>query len=182
VTTRRRAAPALAAGIAIALAAPLLPASLAGQGAQPRGAERAPSPLDRAWWLAGCWEGASGGRPVEERWSAPRGGTMVATARAFRGDSTTTIELTILRVRDGVLAYEAVPVGQTHTIFPATAVTDSSLVFANPEHDFPQRITYRRVGADSLAARVEGPSRGAWRALDYALRRVPCEPGGRARP
>jgi hypothetical protein len=38
-------------------------------------------------------------------------------------------------------------------------------------HDFPQRVIYRRRGADSLLARVEGMRGGQLRGLDYPYRR-----------
>ena len=54
------------------------------------------------------------------------------------------------------------------------AVSDSAVIFENPAHDFPQRIIYRRRGADSLLARVEGMRGGRLRGLDFPYRRVPC--------
>ncbi len=58
--------------------------------------------------------------------------------------------------------------------FTSTAVSDSAVTFENPAHDFPQRIIYRRRGADSLIARVEGMRGGHLRGRDFAHRRVPC--------
>jgi hypothetical protein len=140
------------------------------------GQRTAPTPLDRAAWLAGCWLGASGERTVEERWSPPRGGTMVGMGRSTRGGATTSVELAILRPRGDTLRYEAHPVGQLPTVFSGTGTDPRELIFDNPTHDFPQRIIYRRVGADSLHARVEGPMDGSWRGIDYRMARVRCEP------
>jgi uncharacterized protein DUF6265 len=53
-------------------------------------------------------------------------------------------------------------------------VSDSAVTFENPSHDFPQRIIYRRRGADSLLARVEGMRGGQLRGSDYPYRRVAC--------
>lgn len=133
--------------------------------------------LDRAAWLGGCWAGASGDRGAEERWSPPRGGTMISAARAFRGDRTTSIELVVLRERGDTLIYEAHPVGQATASFPERYPRDTAaLVFENLAHDFPQRIVYQRIGADSLLAYVEGPADGVMRRTDYRMRRVRCEP------
>jgi hypothetical protein len=43
--------------------------------------------------------------------------------------------------------------------FPLVSVTDDTVVFENPDHDFPQRITYQRNGDDSVTATVEAPGR-----------------------
>jgi hypothetical protein len=51
-------------------------------------------------------------------------------------------------------------------------------VFENPQHDFPQRIIYKRDGADGLKARIEGESKGKPKAFDYPMQRTQC-PGRR---
>jgi hypothetical protein len=50
------------------------------------------------------------------------------------------------------------------------AVSDSGFTVENPAHDFPQRISYRKRGADSLLARIEGGTRD----IDFPMRRVAC--------
>lgn len=141
------------------------------------GAVRAAEPptVDAAKFLTGCWSGTSGTRSFEERWMAPRGGAMVGAARSFKGDAMTSVELTILRIRDGKLVYDANPVGQPPATFMAITADGSQLVFENKEHDFPQRIIYRRVSVDELFARIEGTIGGKERAVDYPMKRVPCE-------
>ena len=42
-----------------------------------------------------------------------------------------------------------------------TKLGERRVVFANPEHDFPQRITYWRKG-DTLRVRVEAQKDGEW--------------------
>ena len=105
---------------------------------------------------------------------APRGGTMIGVGRTVRGDSLAEYELTVLRAVNGTLAYEAHPSGQTGTTFTARAATDSTIVFSNPTHDFPQRVGYRRVGADSLVAWIEGERDGRTRRIEFPYRRVRC--------
>ncbi len=70
--------------------------------------------------------------------------------------------------------YAALPSGQQEAEFTETELGETNAVFANPGHDFPQIIRYRRVGADSLHARVEGTIGGSQRAFDFRYRRVAC--------
>ena len=105
---------------------------------------------------------------------APRGGAMIGTGRTVRGDSLTEYELIVLRETDAGLAYEAHPSGQSTATFVAVEATDSSIVFANPTHDFPQRVGYRRASADSLVAWIEGERNGRTRRIEFAYRRVRC--------
>lgn len=75
------------------------------------------------------------------------------------------------------LAYQVTPARQNPTSFPATAVSDTMLVFENAANDFPQRVIYRRKGSDSLLARIEGPMNGQQRGIDFPYARVPCPTG-----
>jgi hypothetical protein len=75
-----------------------------------------------------------------------------------------------LTAEDANLVYTAIPSGQKEASFKSTAATDTLLVFENLEHDFPKRILYRRRGADSIVARIEGGNRG----IDFPMRRVSC--------
>jgi len=81
---------------------------------------------------------------------------------------------------NGTLVYHAEPSGQTPADFPAKSVTDDEIVFENLAHDFPQRVRYRRVGADSLLARIEGTMGGRERSVDFSYGRVRCPGGGGA--
>ncbi len=50
---------------------------------------------------------------------------------------------------------------------------DSVVSFENPEHDFPQRITYRRRSDGGVTARAESVT-GEPRGFDVPYRRVAC--------
>lgn len=125
-------------------------------------------------WLAGCWEAVSARRTVEEHWMAPRGASMLGASRTVRGDSLVEYELVLLREEGGGVVYEAQPSGQPAATFRSTLLTDSSAVFENLEHDFPQRIGYRLQGADSLVAWIEGPRGGEARRVEFPYRRARC--------
>ena len=145
---------------------------LAGAG-PPLGAQ-APRPTAGLGWLAGCWQGRSGTRLVEEQWLAPRGGALLGMSRTTRGDSLVTFEFMRIAEAGDTLVFAAAPAGQPPAEFRGRAPRDGEVVFENPEHDFPQRISYRRAGADSLVARVEGTRGGAQRAFDFPYVRAAC--------
>jgi len=130
--------------------------------------------LERVAWLQGCWEMRASGRMVEENWMAPRGGSMIGVGRTVRSDTLADYEMNVLRVVAGALAYEAHPAGQPVATFVAREASDSMVVFSDPTHDFPQRVGYRRIGADSLLAWIEGERGGRTRRIEFPYRRVPC--------
>jgi hypothetical protein len=130
--------------------------------------------VDGLAWLQGCWEAASPQRTVEEQWMAPRGGSMLGMSRTVRGDRLTGHELVVLRERDGRLVYQAHPSGQPAAEFPLKTFSDSIVVFEDPQHDFPQRVGYRRPVGDSLLAWIEGTANGQERRIEFRYRRAPC--------
>ncbi len=137
-------------------------------------AAQAPDTITRLSWLAGCWEQRTATRLVEEHWLAPAGGSMVGVSRTISRDATRAWEFLRIMPVSGALAYIAVPSGQNETSFPATLVSDTLVVFENPAHDFPQRIAYRRVTADSVVARISAVKDGQQRGTDIPMRRSAC--------
>lgn len=130
--------------------------------------------VSRAGWLAGCWEMRAGPRVMHEQWMAPAAGAMFGMSRTIVGDSLRDWEFVILGPSAAGLAYQVNPAQQDGASFPATFMSDTLLVFENPSHDFPQRIIYRRRGADSVHARIEGQMNGEQRSMDFPFRRVSC--------
>src|SRR5688500_18858184 len=92
-----------------------------------------------------------------EMWMPPAGGVMLGASRTTVGGAAREFEHLRISTRGDTLVYTALPSGQRETEFRATAATDQMLVFENRAHDFPQVIRYRRVSADSIVARIEGP-------------------------
>jgi hypothetical protein len=133
-----------------------------------------PGPTARLGWMAGCWERRTGTRVVEEQWMAPRGGLLLGASRTMRGDTLAEYEQMRITERGARLLFVAMPSGQPPGQFESTEIGDSSVVFASPAHDFPQRVRYRRQGADSLVARIEGTLDGQSRSVDFLFRRVAC--------
>ena len=127
-------------------------------------------------WLAGCWELRTPTRITLEMWMPPAANLMLGGARTVIEGRLREHELTRLAMRGDTLVYTAIPSGQKETDFRGRPPADTGFVVENPAHDFPQRIIYRRRGADSLLARIEGPgSGGTIRGVDYAMKRVACE-------
>lgn len=121
-------------------------------------------------WLAGCWEGEGG----EECWLAPRGRTMLGVNRSPANESGEAgfEYLRIIEQEDGALVYLASPGGRCPaTSFTAVEVAARRVVFANPDHDFPQRIVYWLEGDDTLHARVEAVTDGETRGFELVWRR-----------
>ena len=121
-------------------------------------------------WLGGVWIGTAGANQVEERWTPPAGGSMLAVARSLRGGLMTSFEFLCITERDGGLVYTAMPNGrQPPTHFTLTRIDDSGATFENPAHDFPKMIRYTRKPDGTLEAVVSGD--GKQRPLTFVFRK-----------
>ena len=118
--------------------------------------EDAPFPA----WLAGEDESWT-----EEFWTHPRAGMMIGASREGQGETLRSWEsIRILRTADGSLAYVPMPGGGAPVEFALSGQGTRMIEFANPAHDFPQRIRYWRDG-DTLHAEIamiDGSRAIAW--------------------
>jgi hypothetical protein len=133
--------------------------------------------LDRVAWLAGCWRLEQGARHGLEMWMPPEGGMMLGASRTTVNGVVREYEHLRLALEGTRLVYTARPSGQAEASFRSEGVTDSSFTVANPAHDFPQRIGYRRRGPDSLVAWIEGPGKSGTLRMEYPMKRVDCREG-----
>ena len=126
---------------------------------------QAPAAVSDLGWLSGRWEAAEAVRWTEESWSAPRGGMLLGYSRSGRGETVREFEhLRIQAGTDGVPVYWASPGGRPAVPFRLVSATSTEAVFENPQHDFPQRIRYRRDG-DALVATIsaiDGSNAMSW--------------------
>ncbi|MCL7972015.1 MAG: DUF6265 family protein [marine benthic group bacterium] len=137
-------------------------------------ADSTASPLDQLEWLAGCWKHEEPGFRRDEQWMAPSGGMMLGMSRSVSGGRTVEHEYLRIEVIDGRLAYVAVPSGQAETTFMEADLSERHVVFAAPEHDFPQRITYERMSPRSVLAWIEGDVDGVSRVIEFPMTSVRC--------
>lgn len=108
-------------------------------------------------WLGGVWTGTAGASAVEERWTSPAGGSMLAVARTLRGGQMTSFEFLCIVERNEGLVYTAMPNGgQPATDFVLTKIDESSATFENPKHDFPKMIRYTKRPDGTLEAAISG--------------------------
>jgi hypothetical protein len=164
----------------IVLLATAPPASAAAADAAPAG-RLAPGSLQRLSWLAGCWARGSGDSRDDEQWLAPLGGAMLGVSRTVRDGRAVAWEQMRIEERDSTLVFTARPSGQTEASFEAIALTDSSVTFENPAHDFPQRVSYTLRPDGGVLGAIEGVRGGRPRRVEFPLARAACAGGAAGR-
>lgn len=125
--------------------------------------------IDDIAWLSGAWIGKrSTGSSVEERWSPPLGGAMLAVSRSVN-TSGKMFAFEYLRIveLDGGLIYVAQPGGAKPTEFVLTEVSPTLAVFENPRHDYPKRIAYELSNDGGLSATIGFTKGGTPRRFEF---------------
>lgn len=114
--------------------------------AAPAGAQTLAAPQLPAW-LAGTWMSEDGAEWGDEVWTDPRGGIMLGMARTGFGPQLRSWEVTQIRFKnDGKVSFYAQPFGRQAVEFPLVLISEEAIEFANPANDYPQRIRYWRQG------------------------------------
>lgn len=117
-------------------------------------------------WLTGSWESREGKTASTELWLSPSANIMLGINRTNSNGETKFFEYLRIEKRKGDVYYIASPLGRSSTEFELKNITENSVLFENPEHDFPQRIYYERNG-DSLSAKIEGVEEGEYKASEW---------------
>lgn len=137
-----------------------------------RAAETKPTVASLAW-LAGTWSFERNGRVVTERWTAPSGGMMLGTSQTVANDRTIEYEFVVLRAdENGDVCYVAKPSRQPEASFKLVRLTGRDVVFENPQHDYPQRISYTLKEDGTLLAAIDGAKNGKQRRVEFPYRPV----------
>jgi Domain of unknown function (DUF6265) len=138
--------------------------------AAPAPVARAQATMAQVEWISGVWTGARGSSTIEERWTPPAGGSMLAISRTLRDGLQAAFEFLCIVERDGGLVYTAMPNGRTPaTDFTLTKIDATSATFENPAHDFPKMIRYTKLPDGSLEATISGE--GGQKPLTYLFKR-----------
>lgn len=126
-------------------------------------------------FMSGCWAPLGSDAGSGEYWSRPAGKSMLGVNRTVRKGRTVAFEyMRIVEQDDGVIALIASPSGQSTARFEMKKLSAREVVFANPAHDFPQRIIYRLDDEGNLAGRIEGRMNGEERSVDFPMQKISC--------
>lgn len=130
--------------------------------------------LKKTEWLIGSWRGTFPEGCVGETWEKQSDSLFSGRGFFVMGADTVSKETLRLLSEGGQVYYEPTVSKQNDgkaVRFKMTLANETDLVFENPEHDFPQKISYHRIGSDSLLAEISGQQKGAPRTETFPMRR-----------
>jgi uncharacterized protein DUF6265 len=125
-------------------------------------------------WLEGTWQGEIGDRQFEARYTSPEGGQVLSASKYTKDGKPAGFEFERFEEQGDTLVLTPFPEGKSSVAFKLTELDPKNqrVVFENPAHDFPTRISYQRVADNKLLILVSGPGEdGNEQVLTYALDR-----------
>ena len=139
--------------------------------------------VDQLAWVTGAWTGMLGDRTVEQHWSAPLAGSIIAMYRSIQKGRPTLYELlaieqegegVVLRIKHftpgaGLVGREAKEESIDHAL---VKVGDRTAVFEGLGST-PTRVTFNSPDPGSLDITVEGHRDGKWVAREFKYKRIP---------
>ena len=170
-----------------ALLCGLLLSSAAGQAraqAPAGGPAPAKAALEELAWITGAWTGTLGDRTIEQHWSAPLGGSMLAMYRSIRAGRATLYELLaieqdpdaiVLRIKHfapgaGLVSQEAKDQSVDHRL---VSLEGRTAVFEGVAAGNPARVTFSSPDPGSLTISVEREREGKRVTTDFKYSRLP---------
>jgi hypothetical protein len=125
-------------------------------------------------WMTGCWSGTRGDTTFHERWTRAGNELLLGVSYSIdKAGKVESFEFLRVEVRGGQLVYVAQPNGRPETVFTRSLPSDTNeAMFANPAHDFPKRVSYKRTAAGVLASIDDGTS---GKRMEFPMSAVSCD-------
>ena len=131
--------------------------------------------IKTAHWLLGTWENKTAEGNLSETWEKVNDSTYLGQTYFIKGKDTIHFETIQLQQKGEELTYKANVQGQNEdkpVPFKLTKTTEKELVFENPKHDYPQKISYKSVSKDSLIAEISGIQLGKPSSEKYVMTKI----------
>lgn len=131
--------------------------------------------LDKLSWVLGNWYMDTPDGIFSEVWVKTNDSlyTGFGIMKTIKGDTAFSEQLKLVANTEGI--WYLPTVGDQNNgeevRFQAQSVTGDDVVFENPQHDFPQKIIYRKLSDSTMLASIEGMQNGKKRREEFSYKR-----------
>lgn len=129
-------------------------------------------PIANAKWMLGTWQNTSPQGTLVEAWQKENDTLFNGYSHFIVGADTVFTEHIRLEQHGSDLFYIPTVANQNNgkpIVFKVSLHDKKQLVFENPLHDFPQKITYTHPTKDSLIAEVSGTEKGKFKSEKFLM-------------
>lgn len=130
--------------------------------------------LEKMSWLVGSWEQKLPEGTLVESWKKENDSTFTGTSYFVKEKDTMHSESVVLTQMKEDLFYIPTVIGQNNdepVSFKLTSDTENTFTFENPAHDYPQKITYKKVNDDNMLASISGKQLEKVTSESYSMKR-----------
>ena len=131
--------------------------------------------IKAANWLLVNWESKSVEGNLTENWKKVNDSTFQAESYFIKEKDTLHFESITLQQKGEELTYSAAVKGQNNdkpVAFKLTTATEKQMIFENPKHDYPQKISYTQITPDSLVAKISGVQQGKPSSEQFSMKKI----------
>lgn len=125
-------------------------------------------------WLIGKWENNSAIGNLSETWTKVNDSIYEGESFFIKGKDTLHFEKIQMKQKGEDLFYIATIKGQNKdkaVTFKHNDTIKKQLVFENPKHDFPQKISYSQITKDSIIIQISGIQQGKASSERYSMKK-----------
>jgi hypothetical protein len=133
------------------------------------------SDIKKVEWLIGTWENKTQRGSIYEMWGKTSENELSGKSFIVKEKDTIVFENIRLVQEKGGLFYIPTVKNQNDgkpVRFATKTISETQLVFENPQHDFPQIISYTKINTDSLVAEISGTKTGQERKQTFPMKRL----------
>lgn len=132
--------------------------------------------LDTAKWFIGTWQNQTPDGLFTEQWNQINDSVYSAISTVVVNQKDTVFfESILLEQKNNELFYTVSVKDQNKELpvsFKLVTATDKQLIFENPKHDFPTKITYLKISEDSIVASISGLIDGKEKIEQFPMKKL----------
>ncbi|TRW27418.1 hypothetical protein FMM05_01915 [Flavobacterium zepuense] len=131
--------------------------------------------VQNASWLIGNWGNTLPDGSFIEKWTKESDSVYKAESYFIANNDTLFSEYVTLGKINDTLAYTVTVPDQNNekpVSFKLTSMSGDKMVFENPQHDYPNKIEYTKINADSIVAVISGAKKGKQASETFAMARL----------
>jgi hypothetical protein len=130
--------------------------------------------MEQANWFLGSWQNKTSDGDFTEIWKQKNDSVYLGVSYVIVEKDTVFYELISLEQKNKKWNYSVSVKNQNNeqpVSFEMTSMTPNQLVFENPKHDFPSKITYTKITQDSIVAKISGILKGKEQTEYFPMKR-----------
>ncbi len=134
-----------------------------------------PNSIEQANWFIGSWQNISNDDLFVENWRYVCDSIYKGESYILQNNDTAFYESINLEKINNEWYYTVSVKGQNKeepVAFKLTSLSPNQLVFENPTHDFPTKITYLKISQDSIVASISGLIDGKEKLEQFPMKKI----------